>query len=87
MTNHAVTATRSRQAEPRRFDFAALYRNWKVRRQVSKLQDRDDRTLDDIGVTRDEVIWASYLPLSVNAAHELEKAAYRRRKERQLMWL
>ncbi|MEM9330514.1 MAG: DUF1127 domain-containing protein [Pseudomonadota bacterium] len=31
----------------------------------------DDRSLADIGVTRDEVKWASSLPLSTNAALEI----------------
>lgn len=35
----------------------------------------DDAMLKDIGVKRDDVIWASQLPLSVNASLELEKIA------------
>ena len=33
----------------------------------------DDRALTDIGVKREDVLWASRLPLSFNAAQELEK--------------
>lgn len=33
----------------------------------------DDRMLSDIGVTRDDVRWASRLPLSVNASEELRR--------------
>ncbi len=33
----------------------------------------DDRMLSDIGVTRDNVRWASKLPLHMNAAEELQK--------------
>ena len=87
MTNQAISRTRPRHFAPPRFKFGAIYSNWRTRRQVKKLQDRDDRILDDIGVTRDEVAWASRLPLSVNAALELDRAAYRRRKEEQLKWL
>ena len=35
----------------------------------------DERILDDIGVTRDEVRWAASLPLQVNAASELKRLA------------
>lgn len=57
--------------------------HWMVRRKVRNLAELDDRMLADIGVRRDEVIWASHLPLSVNAALELEAAAYRRRNRKQ----
>ena len=39
----------------------------------------DDQMLRDIGVTRDEVRRAASLPLSVNAAQELEAAKRARR--------
>ncbi|MGB7336802.1 MAG: DUF1127 domain-containing protein [Salaquimonas sp.] len=42
----------------------------------------DDRQLDDIGVTRSDVIWASNLPLSQNAALELEKLARSRNRQK-----
>ena len=35
----------------------------------------DDNILRDIGITREDVIWASKLPLHNNAALELEKIA------------
>ena len=35
----------------------------------------DDARLKDIGVTRSDVLWASRLPLSENAALELRKAS------------
>jgi len=35
----------------------------------------DDATLKDIGVKKSDVIWASQLPLSLNASLELEKKA------------
>lgn len=37
----------------------------------------DERELDDIGLTRDDVIQASNMPLSYNAALELENRKYR----------
>lgn len=39
----------------------------------------DDRVLDDIGVTREEVEWAAALPLEVNAAAALWQRAGARR--------
>ncbi len=55
-------------------------RHWQARRKVRELQELDDRMLADIGVRRDEVQWASQLPLSVNAAVELEAASFHRRR-------
>ncbi len=39
----------------------------------------DDRMLDDLGVTREEVLWAASLPLEVNAALALQARAAARR--------
>ena len=64
------------------FSLATLLRNWRARSKVRALHDLDDRMLADIGVRRDEVIWASHLPLTANAALQLEEAAFRRRKKR-----
>lgn len=57
-----------------------VFRNWKARRRVAQLEGYDDFLLADIGVTRDEIRWASSLPLSINAALALEDRAFRRRK-------
>lgn len=44
---------------------------------------QDDRVLDDVGVTREEVLWAASLPLEANAALALrERAVLRRRAAR-----
>lgn len=64
------------------FSLSNLFRNWRARSKVRAMHDLDDRMLADIGVRRDEIIWASYLPLTANAALELENAAFRRRKKR-----
>ena len=68
-----------RPAHQRGFSLSSLFRNWRARSKIRNMLEFDDRMLVDIGVSRDEVIWASYLPLSVNAALELEAAAFRRR--------
>jgi uncharacterized protein YjiS (DUF1127 family) len=36
--------------------------------------DLSDDILDDIGITRDDIVWASTLPKSVNASKALEDA-------------
>ena len=51
------------EAEKRRIDRDAF----------NTLLGLDDRALTDIGVKREDVLWASRLPLSFNAAQELEK--------------
>ena len=82
-----TTRIRSASAPPRRrFELAALVA-WSRRlasrlRQRRRLAELDDRLLRDIGVTRSEVRWAAGLPLSVNAALELEEKATRRRRGR-----
>ncbi len=82
MTDCTVQDVRSGTSANKGFSLATLFRNWKARSKIRNMLDLDDRMLTDIGVRRDEVIWASYLPLSTNAALELETAAFRRRHER-----
>lgn len=57
-----------------------FFRNLVTRRSVSRLDRLDDYLLRDIGYTREEVQWASGLPLTVNAAAALEERANRRRR-------
>lgn len=58
--------------------FATRY-NRRIDRQAFKnVLTLDDRTLKDIGVTRQDVKWASHLPLSEDAAIRLEQIARRR---------
>jgi uncharacterized protein YjiS (DUF1127 family) len=92
MTNPAITqgaiAHHHLAADaPARWSLLQLLRNWNVRRKIKALQDYDDRILDDIGVNRFELEWAGQLPLSTNAALELETRAYNRRKAQRHMWL
>ncbi len=52
------------------------------RRGFRKLLDLEDHMLDDIGVTRSEVMIAAHLPLSVDAATELRRMSLERRRNR-----
>lgn len=61
--------------------------NWEIRRQ-NKISRRafqsmltlEDHILHDIGVTRYDVLWANKLPLSQNAAIELNKISKKQRR-------
>ncbi len=59
-----------------------LFKNWMIRRRIRALAGYETSVLDDIGVTREEVIWASRLPLSVNSAIALQDRSWRRRNNR-----
>ncbi len=63
------------------YSLSTLFRNWRARSKIRAMHNLDDRMLADIGVRRDEIIWASNLPLTVNAALELENSAFRRRRK------
>lgn len=54
---------------------------YKIDRDAFRTLERlDERELNDIGLTKDDVIWASRLPLSVNASKELAKVANGRKR-------
>lgn len=53
--------------------------NWRIRRKVHSLAEMDDRILQDIGITREDIYWASRLPLTENAAFEMDRIARLRR--------
>jgi len=53
--------------------------NQRIDRQAfNNVLSLDDRTLRDIGVTRQDVKWASRLPLAEDAAQKLEQIARRK---------
>ena len=58
---------------------ADFFRKWQEQRTnrlaFQHMLTLDDHLLSDIGVTRDDVIRVNNMPLSVNAARELEKIA------------
>lgn len=56
-------------------------REYRERRDAFRALARlDDRMLDDIGMSRGDLDWASRLPLQINAARELRILAERRRR-------
>jgi uncharacterized protein YjiS (DUF1127 family) len=56
---------------------ARAYENWQARRSVRSLLKLDDHALHDAGTSRNDVEWASHLPLSINAALALEERTRR----------
>ena len=82
MTFMTDTRTTGHQIPSLGGKLSALAGNLRRRYTFRKMLDLDDRLLDDIGVTRAEVIMASYLPLSVNAAEELRRISLERRRRR-----
>jgi uncharacterized protein YjiS (DUF1127 family) len=62
-----------------RTTLAAHHENSVARQAFMNMTRLDDKMLDDIGVTRDEVAWAASLPLRVDASHALYARARRRR--------
>jgi uncharacterized protein YjiS (DUF1127 family) len=80
MRDYALSRARAAEATGALSLLWRLLSNWRARRAVARLDTLDDFLLRDIGVTRDELRWASGLPLSVNAALALEERALRRRR-------
>lgn len=61
-------------------DIGRLFELMLQRRRFKRLLDLDDRLLDDIGVTREEVAFACRLPLHMNAAMALRYVSQQRRR-------
>jgi uncharacterized protein YjiS (DUF1127 family) len=55
-----------------------LWQNWQARKSVKKLEQMDDFMLRDIGLTRDQVLWAKVQPLGTNATLALEECMRQR---------
>jgi uncharacterized protein YjiS (DUF1127 family) len=68
-----------------RLEWRQLWHNWQVRRRVTRLMDRDDRLLDDMGVTREEIQWAAQLPITINSAIALQERSSKRRRREQIL--
>ncbi|MCF3932374.1 DUF1127 domain-containing protein [Acuticoccus sp. M5D2P5] len=89
MAVNDVTPTRwAGESEPRPVSVVLTWLRDKVRERrrvrarraaFNHLLTLDQSLLDDIGVTRDEVTWGSYLPIERNAAHEVQERARKRR--------
>jgi uncharacterized protein YjiS (DUF1127 family) len=59
-----------------------LWRNWRARRAVARLEELDDFLLRDIGVTRGDIAQAATTPLRDNAALVLQSLSRERRYDR-----
>jgi uncharacterized protein YjiS (DUF1127 family) len=80
MRDYALSRAQAAEATGSASMFGALIRNWRARRAVARMDRLDDHMLRDIGVTREDVIWAAGLPLTVNAALALEERGRRQRR-------
>ena len=56
-----------------------LISNWRKRRQLKQLETLDDHVLNDIGVSRADLMTVLSQPLSVDPVWELERQARARR--------
>ena len=70
------TLNRAMAAESIGTSIMTLFRNWRARRQMAVLAKCDDKHLQELGIIRDEVLWATRLPLSQNSQHALEECAF-----------
>src|SRR5437762_570898 len=60
------------------FSLATLFVNWQARRDVARLENCDDQTLRQIGLTREDVCQALRLPLTENSRLALDHYAFMR---------
>ena len=58
-----------------------LWRHWQAWRSVKQLATFDDYMLRDLGLRREDVDWASRLPISCNAVLALEDRGLRRGRQ------
>jgi len=78
MTNtEARVATQSVARSPRSIAFRLL-RNWRFRRRLAKLTHQNNRLLQDIGLTREDLGWALSRPLAINRSDKLRQMVLRR---------
>lgn len=82
MRDYALSRAQSAEATGSTSILGRLIRNWRARRAVARLDLLDDRMLQDIGLTREDLRWASGLPLSVNAALAMDQHARSRERSR-----
>jgi uncharacterized protein YjiS (DUF1127 family) len=82
MRDYALSRAQSAEAAGSASILGSLIRNWRARRAVGRLDLLDDRMLRDIGLTREDLRWASGLPLSVNAALAMEQRSTNRERSR-----
>lgn len=80
MRDYALNRAYSAGEAGRTSLFTRLYRNWKAKRAITYMTHFDDYLLRDIGLAREDVIWAAGLPLTTNAALALEERSLSRRR-------
>ena len=55
-----------------------LLRNWLFRRRLAKLTNHNNRLLQDIGLTREDLDWALSHQLAINRSDKLRQIVLRR---------
>jgi uncharacterized protein YjiS (DUF1127 family) len=80
MRDYALTRAAAAEAVGGSSIIGRIFRHFKARRAVARLDRLDDFMLRDIGIARPDVRWAAGLPLSVNAALALEERSHQRRR-------
>ena len=74
MRDYVLTQSQSRQADGRLTVLARLVRNWKHHREMEKLLKFEDYLLQDMGLTRPQLLHLTGLPLTVDVDWERERA-------------
>lgn len=79
MRNYALTQAHATSSIG--CSLATLFVNWQARRDVARLKACDDRTLCQIGLTREDVCHALSLPLTENSRLALDQYVFNRSRE------
>lgn len=79
MTDHTASRAESLGVADYVSGARLMASHWLKRRRLVRLQQLDDRMLNDIGLLREEVNAALEQPLSVDPVHDLNRRARQRR--------
>ena len=71
MTDHSLPRTESLGIPEVLNAVRLIASNWLKRRRLSRLEELDDQTLNDIGIERGDIASALLLPLSVDPVYAL----------------
>jgi uncharacterized protein YjiS (DUF1127 family) len=75
MRDYEINEAQSRQAYGRLTWVVRMIRNWRMRKDLKRLQGFSDYQLRDIGITRDQLHHLICLPLDTDMTWEAERSA------------